>query len=972
MYKYIIFIAFTLFAFSNSTFAQTGSVAGTVVDSETGKPLPGANVLLTELDDAGTATETDGRFILSDIPVGDHTIRITFVGYLTSEETVEVRENQETQLTIELSEDISGLEEVVVTGVASRTSKAAAEVSVSRVDAEDLIEDQSYTDVSQLLEGKVAGAQVTRSSGNVGGGIRFNIRSGGGLNGTGQPVIYIDGVRVSNDEQAGFDVSSYGSAGQNNSALNSLNPENISSIDILKGPAASALYGTSGSNGVVLITTKQGEEGEVSARYRGTVGLNTQSHTYSKDTYVGADDTNNLFQNGSIYQNLVSVSGGSNILRYYTSVEHRYESGILKIPGNEMDRKSIRLNVDATPLDNLNFNLSIGYSIVNVTRPWNDNSLQGPIANTILSQGGGSPYTLTDSLAIAELKDETESDNFTGSLEARYSPFENFELTASAGHENADYRNDQLYPAHLSYSGIRNGQRGIHQRQNKQYSLDINAQYTYDLPFDLSATSIIGTQLFHRELSTFYFTKQDFPTELITNIGAGGVFTSGNETLFKKREAGIFAQQEMSYGSKVFFTLGGRRDYASTIGENTPSIIYPKASIAVRLDNFDIGALPSQISFLKLRSAYGESGVLPDPLDGSELLWTAESSGYGPGAVLDFIGNPAIKPERVRELEFGLETEFLEDYGLNVTYYRQWARESIVGFSNPPSTGKTASDVPFNVGAINGWGAEFELQGTPVRTQSTRLDLNLIWSYQDNEVKDLGGAPPIISTGNTIKEGLNRSSFYEYEVHGALFDENGEYAGVDADEERSYQGQSIPPHSGSFSVNLTVMEDLTLNVMTDWNIGNSVENATFQYATFYDNYTPRQRLAAKLGMRSTHPEADKIEALTPGTEEYREAAHAFAKLDANYDANFIERADFLKVRELGLRYDLADLVNSSGWSFVESMNLGFSARNVYTITPYDGPDPEINASGTGGSGRGSDFFTLMRPSTYSITLTMRF
>ena len=168
--------------------AQTGTLSGTVTDSETGDPLPGANVFVVELG-SGAATDIDGLYTLTDIGAGSYTIRVSFIGFKSVEQAYTISAGSNT-LDVVLAPDYAGLEEVVVTGIASATSKARAEVAVSRVDAAKLLEQNAYQDISQLLSGKVAGVSVQPSSGNVGGGIRFVMRSSTGLNGSGQPIIY--------------------------------------------------------------------------------------------------------------------------------------------------------------------------------------------------------------------------------------------------------------------------------------------------------------------------------------------------------------------------------------------------------------------------------------------------------------------------------------------------------------------------------------------------------------------------------------------------------------------------------------------------------------------------------------------------------------------------------------------------------------------------------------------------------------
>ncbi len=314
MLKKLLYTCMVCLFTSAAAFAQNGTLSGTVTDAETDETLPGANILIVELS-RGAATNIDGEYTINDVPTGDYTIRISFVGYKNQEQSISVSAGDNI-LNAALSPDLSGLDEVVVTGIASETSKAASEVSVSRVSADDYTDTNTYQDVNQLLGGKVSGVKIKASSGNAASGVRFDIRSGGGLNGFGQPLIYIDGVRVDNQEVEGFGVG-----GQGTGTLAGLNPEDIASVDILKGPAGAALYGTSGSNGVVLIETKKGSIGSgqgsnLNIRYKSVVGFNTQSYDYKEENYASYEDANAIFRTGDIRQHSLSASGGNDALFY--------------------------------------------------------------------------------------------------------------------------------------------------------------------------------------------------------------------------------------------------------------------------------------------------------------------------------------------------------------------------------------------------------------------------------------------------------------------------------------------------------------------------------------------------------------------------------------------------------------------------------------------------------------------------------
>ncbi|MEM8484379.1 MAG: TonB-dependent receptor [Bacteroidota bacterium] len=967
----ILKMIFVLFAIPLMASAQDASLSGLITDGETGNALPGASVLLVDTE-LGAATSIDGRYEINGITPGDYTLQVTFIGYETSQTPVTIAAG-ENELDIVLTPDFTGLEEVVVTGIASATSKARAEVAVSSVSTEKLLEQNAYQDVSQLLNGKIAGVSVQPSSGNVGGGIRFNMRSSTGLNGDGQPVIYVDGIRIDATEIGGL-----GAGGQDVSLLASLNPEEIETVEVLKGPAGAALYGTSGSNGVVLITTKRGklsgDDRPFTVNYKGVRGTNSQFDEYDRFTAGAPETANAFFRDGDIEQHTLSFSGGSERVRYFTSYDNRMEEGHIR--NNKQERQSFRANFEAFPIKDLTVRANAGYVRNDISRPQNDNNLFGYLGNTLLAS---SPFVFTDSSAIEALQNIQRIARFSGIVEAEYSPIENLTLRASVGFDGTDLRNDETRPSNFAYSSTVNGRRSVFSRRNEQYTYDFNARYGYKISDKLSATTIVGTQSFNRINRNFNFSKENFSTELITNIGAGADFRSSDENFLHTRESGIYAQQEFAFNNYLFATVGARQDFASSVGAGAPSIFYPKASFALRVD--ELATMPTAINFFKVRAAYGETGQLPGNLDKSFVRWQAESSGYGTGAVTSFIGNIDIEPERIKEFEAGIELGMLNNrIGLDLTGYIQKAQDSIIDFNNPPSSGLTVSAVPFNVGASTGKGIEASLSVDVIRQRNLGIDFGVIWNYQDNEVDDLGGAQPIFSgfDTNVIKEGLPRDAFYTWASR-ATFNDDGSYAGAeltttdedgDGSPDRAFFGVPYAEHNGSFSLNIRVLRDITISGLLDWSLGNKVYNNTHLFSRRFGAFQERNIALVQIG--DVMPEDVGLEdqgfsALTVGSDEYRAAAETVARTEfslqgVDLDGNWIEDADFIKLREISVRYDFTNLIRRVNANrFIRSASFTLSARNLWMSTKYSGLDPEVNFTGALSSTRSSDFLTLPQP-----------
>lgn len=933
-------------------------IYGMVTDIK-GTPLEGANIFIKSLN-LGTSSDSSGKYTLyipSSLYNGQKAdLTVGYVGYKT--QTVTIRLNKDSlRLNFSLPEDIFRSEEVVVTGIASKTSKARAEVSVSRIDAAALTNTSSFQTVSQLLEGKISGVQVTSSSGNEGSGFNFYVRGGGGINGDEQPVIYIDGVRAISNQFVGWGVG-----GQGTSMLSTIDPENIANIQVLKGPAAAAMYGTSSSNGVVLITTKSGagvagRTHKLSVNYKFVYGMNTQSYRYKTNDFISANSANAIFRNGIIRQNTLSISGGSNSLRYYGSFDDRSDQG--SIPDNIMDRKALRLNLLSYTTPDLTLRITSKYSLTNISRPLNDRTAWGFLLNVLLQPV---PYQLTDSAAVFGIKDKSSIESFTGGIQVTFTPLDKLVFYFNGGVDNSNIKQDQTFPQNLFIPTITNGRRTIFDDGNKQFSYDFNVRYSYNLFKKLKVTSIVGAQLYDRTRRQSWMSASDFSTELETDIGSG-VINQYGEYFINSREAGIFTLHDFSFADAYYFTMGLREDYASSLNNDIPSILYPKISFAVRFDKYNW--FPSKIfNLFKLRAAYGENGQLPGIFDAIPLLWQSTRANNTAGALIYNIGNPSIKPERIKEFESGIDAEFLGNYSIEFTYYRQNASNSIVYTYDAPSTGYTESSIPYNIAGIKDWGFESLLQASLIRSRNYGLDLGLIWNYQNNKVTSLGGADPIYDQGgaNVIKKGLPKHEFYLQKVIGAKFDSNGKYAGVDATNYQVDMGNSIPNYTGSLTFKFRFFKNFNFYALTVWALNRSMLNATKLFAALYGNVPEYNTLKAQLGLTKDNQEMR----LTPGSPDYINAAEKFARMDPNYYGNYIENADYLKIRELSISYSFKDILPFNKYGYIKDITLGISALNVWTLTGYSGADVEFNTGGSRSLTRGVDFFTLQHPRVYNM------
>ncbi len=984
--------------FSYTLQAQQSSLRGKVVDKRTGETVSGARVLLAPegkpRETQGKITPRDGSFEFTDLKPATYRITITAPLYkpLSRTETIgETMTSIEPEPTVfALTPDVRGLEEVVVTGVASRTQKSVAEIAVSRVDAAALTETNTYQDLTQLLAGKVAGVSIAPASGNVGGGVRFNVRSGGGLYGTGQPVIFVDGVRFDNSEFGFF------AGGQLPSSLADLNPEDIQSVEVLKGPASSALYGTSGSNGVVLIKTKLGSRKAALNKFtieaKAITGWNEPSRLYTEQQALSFREANALLRRGNLTQFSVGMSGNAGFVNYYASIDRRQEQGI--IAQNALERTSFRANVEVFPSEIMSVKLNTNFVTSNILTPQNDDNVYGLLNNTlgfrpenVYSNAFGSNRPPNAQRALESVENSAFTQRFIASAEILLKPLAGLTLRGVAGYDGANNQFRDFFPATYPYIRITNGKRDLEYRRLEQFTVDLNAAYNAQILDDVQSTTIVGMQLFARTSRGFDLAAQDFATTLIEDVETARNFVAANESFREDREACVYVQEELNYKGAYFLSFGVRNDYASSVGPEAPTIFYPRASAAVRLDK--MGVLPEEINLAKVRVAYGQSGQLPSSLDGVARYWGSIQSGYGVGALVQRIGNPAVQPERIAELEFGLEMEWENLYGFDATYYLQNASNSIVDFFNSPSTGLTVSSFPRNVGRIRGWGFESGVYATPLRTASTELRFNAVFNYADNVVEDIGGVAPLFAGvgRNVIMPGQRRSAFYLFRVLEPryLADGNYDYAqGPKIDSVRSFTGASVPIVTGSLSVSFRFLNDFTFSAMAETALGHSLYNNSRMLSTnpARGNNLEYNTLATQLGLPGNAaqpssiralPAVEGVQRLTPNTSEYRAAAQRFALLDHRQFYNGVEPADWVRLREVSLSYNATNFLRGLvGSDVLKSLILTASARNLALWTRYSGVEVEVSRDGSRSLSRGLDNYTLEQPRVFNFSLSVGF
>ena len=878
--------------------------SGIVLDAETKEPLIGA--VIATADGEKTVSDLNGEFKIN-VKRGER-VSISYVGY----ENKQLRIDDTQQRTVvNLNKGLTLKEVNVVASIASARSKKAVGADVAHLDATKLLDKGQASNLSDLLDGRVSGMQMFQSNGKVGMPIRFNMRSGATLSMDRDPIIYIDGVRYNNSHTSDINTSQDAL-----SALNDLPMDDIASIDIIKGPAAAASYGAEAANGVIVITTKRQsahnvERGKLSASAKITVGWSTKAREYTQ--FVNNTDINNFFVTGhntSAYASFTKNFSPGNQL--FFSLNENHVGGI--VPGNKDVRHSLRAAYDMKQ-GPFTLNFSVGYVNGNISIPQTAQGRNDAIWNLMRAQ---KPWGYVSERTWRAMKWKYDNDRLTAALRMAYIlPFD-IKLETQLGLDLNHIEGLYSLPYGYLLGTNDEGAKDISNRRNQNITWDWKASRQFELNPKLHLTATLLSQIVQRRETMNKVSASIFPAD-IDNIAAAAQ-RSVLESSFEQRTWGLYGEAFLNYDNRLFINTGLRRDASNLIGRNVASIYYPSLSVAYNVGN------------AKFRTAYGESGRLPYPTDAFTYYEMKGMSAYGPLLVPGKKGNDNIRPERMREIEAGLDWAPAR-HQIGLTTYAQFTSDAII-YTPLLSSNGWVGDEPHNVGRVNGWGVELSWNWKAWQNATRTADLNLFLTanYQGNRVIDTGGVD-IENLPNVLKEGQPAYAFYYKEVTGARYDASGKYLGAKESDEYHYLGKPFPDFNGAFGFDLRLLSNLTLSAKFNWAVGASVYNQSFyNVAGLGDNLKKREELRAQLA------------AETVGTDAYRAVAEKLARTERSR-ANYIEKADFLRLSSISLGYDASSWGKRLTSGFVKGARLLFTAQNLFLITNYSGIEPQVESNG---------------------------
>jgi TonB-linked SusC/RagA family outer membrane protein len=648
---------------------------------------------------------------------------------------------------------------------------------VTTVNAAEVTELGTVNNVQQLLNGRAPGVFVNPATGNVGTGARIRVRGASSMFLLNEPLLYVDGVRVNNEYETGPTNQGVTAGGGSISRLNDINPDDIESIEIIKGPAAATLYGTEASNGVIQIITKKGTAG----RPRWTFGTR-QGWNYIQDAEsrypvnynriprrggpVGAFDTisidiielersrgRDIFQTGGIHEYDLSASGGSDLFRYFAAGGLEDSEGVEST--NTVQRRTGRLNLTVTPNQRLNFGVNVGYTNGNITLPCEAGCggrtlttyLSNPANDTTLANGQPNPRRGFNS-AFPEAYDTYYefyqiTDRFTGGVHANQQLAPWFRHRFTAGTDRTREENSELGrrtedpDVNLVLGGPLLGYRSMSFRTINNYSVDYSASAVFGLMRALRSTTSFGSQYYRNyyEISCAY--GEQFPAVGVNTVSATTTNRSTCHDVEEDATLGMFLQEQLGWNERLFLTAAVRADDNSAFGRNFDRVYYPKFSASWILSEEPFWRFP-MVDALKLRAAYGEAGKQPVTFSALQTYTSAAGPGAGPTVTPLSIGNPDLGPERSKELELGLDLGAWQDrVGAEFTWYRKRTEDAIMDRVIAGSIGIPGTQ-PFNAGAVRNSGTELLLTVRPVVGERFSWQSTLGYATNDSEVENLG------------------------------------------------------------------------------------------------------------------------------------------------------------------------------------------------------------------------------------------
>ncbi|WP_456440529.1 SusC/RagA family TonB-linked outer membrane protein [Psychroserpens sp.] len=976
--NYYLFLTLLMVFFVQSLFAQSITISGTVTEKGSGTTLPGVSVIIKGTT-TGSVTDFDGKYTINSDNLTDKNLVFSFIGY----KTVSIKLTGENQvIDIALQEDLLNLDEVIVTGNSIGVNKRKLGNAISTIKASDLV-DNAATAIDQAISGKITGALVQQNSGDPAGGISIRLRGPSTVLGSSDPLYIVDGIIFNNSSNQLIDLG-----GNAQNRLADLNPNDVERIEIIKGAAAAAIYGSRASNGVVQIFTKRGKNGKPKFNFTTNIKNNELRQKIDYNTaplaWVNPFDRTDLatvpvtrydyqdefFDTGFGVENYLSMSGGNETTSYFISASQLDNEGIIK--NTDFRRVGFKVNITQKAFDWLTVNTGLNYIRSQSSDIPNGgiNSAYGAITGFVFSDNSVNPapnesgvYPVTSLLvprtnpleAVNRFDFGQKVNRFITSVSLDAKITEHLSAKYILG---LDYYN-QSATAFIPLNNTSPNGDGFARRSdinNFQYNSDLNFSYQIDLNEDVSSTTILGGSWQYEEFDAVGINATGLPP--IVETATSGSIVEQGETRSQISYWGGFIQQSFGYKDKLYINGALRMDGASTFGENERNQLYAKASLSYILSEEDFweDTFGETFNTFKLRASWGQAGNLtalsafqrftllnPSAINGSVSLIPSTQQ-----------GDLNIAPERQEEIEFGFDAGFFSNrLGIEFTYYKQDVTDLLLSRELAPSTG-FGSRLE-NVGNLENKGIELLLRGIPIKNENFSWDITATYSKNENVVTKVSGGGQFALAGsfatNYVIEGESLGvffrQFYARETDGSI--------SLDAD---GYPFRGTTEDGASSKVIGDPNPDWFGSIINEFSYKNFKLRIQFDAVQGFDVFNWNRRLLDNVIFGGGS---------NVGEELLGNRLKGFGGAQAGIFEEFVEDGSFVKLRELALSYNL-----KSPFKSIDAIKFTLIGRNLVSWDDYSGWDPEINTAGQSNGVRGFDFAGVPIPRTYQLGINVSF
>jgi TonB-dependent SusC/RagA subfamily outer membrane receptor len=720
-----------------------GRITATALDAGTRRPLAMAQVFIpgTRL---GGVTDERGQLTLANVPVGQTQVSTRLIGYTPVTRAVTVVAGQTVTIEFLLAAGVTSLNEVVVTGTAGQARRREVGNSIAQIKLDQAAPTAS---AEQVLQGQAAGVTVMESGAQVGSGRQIRLRGSVSVAMSNQPLIYVDGVRMRSDmmpqnmlaadaASGGMTTTSGSGPGTVASPLNSIDPQDIERIEVIKGAAATTLYGTEAAAGVIQIFTKKGRAGSASWNAAIDQGISELRQAFGtpEKKLMGLDPwlTRGWSQNYSM-----AVNGGSPDMGYYVSGGFNQNQGI--VPDDWEKGVNVRGNFNFRPTPKMTLDWNTTIVKKNTQNAPMGNNAEGLTLNV---------YRLPRNYIGSEKKEDidrlfeqewiTNLDHMISGVTLRHQPTEKLNQRFTIGLERLG--SEMIGTLPYGFITDAGGMRSNRRWQSETFTMDYVATLESTLPKAVTSRLSLGAQSVNTAVSSIWGHSEDFPGPGDPTLSSGALTRS-----FEERQrvinAGLFGEELLGYKDRYFLTLGVRADGNSAFGQNLGLEIYPKVSASYVLSEEPF--FPKSFGTWKLRAAYGHAGRAPGAFD---AVRTWRPAGWaGQSAFLPrTVGNPNLGPERTAEFEAGFDATLLDErLSLVFSYYTGTTSDALLPVTQMPSLGFTGTQLE-NVGTIKNKGVEITANAMLISRENFGWNFGVNYAHNRNKLVALGGSAPFL------------------------------------------------------------------------------------------------------------------------------------------------------------------------------------------------------------------------------------